>query len=182
LYERLAPWLDIFERKVSHREQAGDATQVTSTVKVILFGLGRYGNNIACGLRRSGCDVLGVDFDPEAIRAWLKQGLPAHYGDAEDPEFPASLSQAPWIVSAIPLGDINLALLHALRHHGYTGQVALTAHTTHDAERLRSAGADVVFLPFSDAAERAVELLTTPAVQEISTVGYCISQGEFRDG
>ena len=165
LYEYLAPWLGIFERAIPHREQAEDAVSQSARVDVIVFGLGRYGNNIAQGLRRSGLSVLGVDFDPEAVRAWHQQNLPAHYGDAEDPEFPATLplEQARWVVCAIPQREVNLALLHALRHHGYAGQVALTAHTMRDAERLRAAGADAVLLPFADAAERAVELLARPA-------------------
>jgi Kef-type K+ transport system membrane component KefB len=166
-YEYLAPWLGIFERAVPHREQAEDAVSQSARTDVIVFGLGRYGNNIAQGLRRSGLSVLGVDFDPEAVRAWHRQNLPAHYGDAEDPEFPATLplEQAQWVVCAIPQREVNLALLHALRHHGYAGQIALTAHTIQDAERLRAAGADAVLLPFADAAERAVELIARPAEQ-----------------
>ena len=37
----------------------------------------------------------------------------------------------------------NLALLHGLRHQGYSGTVALTAHTRHDAEQLRAAGLSI---------------------------------------
>jgi len=49
-------------------------------------------------------NVLGVDFDRQAVVGWLKEGLPARYGDAEDPEFPATLplNQAQWVVSTIP--------------------------------------------------------------------------------
>lgn len=161
LYEYLAPWLGLFERSVPHREQAEDTVAPNARVDAIVFGLGRYGNNLARGLRHQGWNVLGVDFDPEAVRVWHRDHLPARYGDAEDPEFPATLplEHAQWVVCAIPQRHVNLALLNALRHHGYAGQVALTAHTTQDAERLRAAGADVVLLPFADAAERAVELL-----------------------
>lgn len=167
LYEHLAPWLGLFERAVPHREQAEDAVPQGARADVIVFGLGRYGNNIARGLRHNGFGVLGVDFDPEAVRAWHRHHLPARYGDAEDPEFPATLplGQAQWVVCAIPQRDVNLALLNALRHHGYAGQIALTAHTARDAERLRAAGADAVLLPFADAAERAVGLLTTSPVR-----------------
>ncbi|MCS6925076.1 MAG: cation:proton antiporter [Candidatus Binatia bacterium] len=162
LYEYLAPWLGLFERSVPHREQAEDTVAPSARVDVIVFGLGRYGNNLARGLRHQGRSVLGVDFDPEAVRVWHRHHLPARYGDAEDPEFPATLplEHAQWVVCAIPQRHVNLALLHALRHHGYTGQIALTAHTAQDAERLRAAGADVVLLPFADAAERAAEILT----------------------
>ncbi|MFQ5932781.1 MAG: cation:proton antiporter, partial [Nitrospiraceae bacterium] len=163
LYERLAPWLRIFERRVPHREQADDEVLGAAfNPGTILFGLGRYGSRLAAGLRREGYAVLGVDFDPEVVAHCHQQGWPAHYGDAEDPELLASLplSGVRWILSSIPGHDTNLTLLHALRAHGYAGRVALTAHSTRDAELLKQSGADVVLLPFADAAERAVELLT----------------------
>lgn len=168
LYERLVPWLGIFERSVPHREQAEDALQGGARISVIVFGLGRYGSNIAQGLRDCGETVLGVDFDPETIRRWHTQGWPAHYGDAEDPEFPASLplQHARCLISTIPSQEVNLTLFHALREHGYRGRVALTAHTMGDAERLRAAGADVVLSPFTDAAIRAVELLSPRAAAQ----------------
>jgi Kef-type K+ transport system membrane component KefB len=164
LYERLAPYLGVFERHIPHREQATDDLQ-PEEVDVILFGLGRYGSNLARGLRDHGTKLLGVDFDPQAVADWRSRGWPARYGDAEDPEFPASLplGRAKWVVSTMPERDVNLALLHALRDQGYKGKVALAAHTTPDAELLREAGADRVLLPFSDAAERAVaELAAVP--------------------
>lgn len=163
IYERLAPWLRIFERRVPHREQADDEAVGTMIhTDIILFGLGRYGSRVAAGLRRKGHAALGVDFDPEVVADWHTRGWPAHYGDVEDPELLGSLplAQVRWIVSSIPGYEANTTLLHTLRSHGYTGRVALTAHTTQEAERLKQTGADVVFLPFADAAERAVEVLT----------------------
>jgi hypothetical protein len=84
--------------------------------------------------------------------------LPAHYGDAEDPEFPATLPlhEARWVISTMPQRDINLTLFEALRNHGYQGQVALTAHTRLDTDYLHAANVDLVLMPFADAAERAV--------------------------
>ncbi|MGE0821155.1 MAG: cation:proton antiporter [Candidatus Binatia bacterium] len=163
LYEFLTSWLAIFERTVPHREHLGDTSPNTTPVGVILFGLGRYGNSLADGLRRNGLSVVGVDFDPQAIAAWHAQGFAAQYGDAEDPEFPITLplSRTQWVISAIPQYGINVILLQALRAHGYGGRVALTAHTTDDAKLLHEAGADAVLLPFADAAERAVEVLTS---------------------
>jgi Kef-type K+ transport system membrane component KefB len=162
LYDRLAPRLDVFERRVPHREQAvDDGTPVQARADVILFGLGRYGDGIARGLRERGLRVLGVDFDPAAIAIWHRRGHAAVYGDAEDPEFPATLplAQARWVVCAIPNRELNLALRHALRAHGFRGAVALTAHTAHDARVLQSQGADLVLRPFAVAAEQTAEVL-----------------------
>jgi hypothetical protein len=56
--------------------------------------------------------------------------------------------------------DAELGLLHALRHHGYRGRIAVSADSPQDAERLEAAGADRVFLPFASGAEQAAQLLT----------------------
>jgi hypothetical protein len=159
LYERLAPWLGIFERRDAFREKQldGIASHLLD-VDVIIFGLGRYGSNVADGLRELGYRVLGVDFDPETVDNWHRRGLPAHYGDAEDPEFPSTLplNQARWVISTMPQREINLTLFQALRNHGYQGKVALSAHNRLDADYLQAAHVDLVLMPFADAADRAV--------------------------
>jgi Kef-type K+ transport system membrane component KefB len=168
LYERLGTWLQVFERKIPHREQDEDATSGTALrPDVILFGLGRYGSRVAEGLRQRGHIVLGVDFDPEMVAHWHTQGWPAFYGDAADPDLPVSLplNRTQWVVSTIPVASTNLTLLHALRSHGYTRQVALAAFSVREAELLKQSGTDVVvLLPLADAAERAVELLSASPV------------------
>ena len=163
LYEWLAPRLGLFERQLPHREQAIDITRALprSGTDVILFGLGRFGDGIASALRERGVTVLGVDFDPQAIAAWHRHGYPAIYGDAEDPEFPATLplARAAWVVSAIPDRRLSLVLHGALKAHGFCGKVALTAHNTHDARVLEQQGVDLVLRPFSAAAEQTAEAL-----------------------
>lgn len=168
LYEWLGSWVQVFERKIPHREQDEDATSEPGlNPDIILFGLGRYGSRMAEGLRQKGHTVLGVDFDPEMVTHWHTQGWPAYYGDAADPDLPTSLplSQTKWIVSTIPVSSTNITLLHALRSHGYIGQVALAAFRSSEAELIKQSGSDVVvLLPLADAAERAVELLSESPV------------------
>jgi Kef-type K+ transport system membrane component KefB len=161
LYERFAPRLGVFERQVPYRELALEDGAPPPATDVILFGLGRYGDNLARELRRQGVSVFGVDFDPQAIRAWREAGFPAQYGDAEDPEFPGTLplAHARWVVSTVPSRDVSLALLHALRSHDFRGRIALTAHSEADAALLRLKGADTVLLPFTDAAGQAARTL-----------------------
>ncbi|MGK7876417.1 MAG: cation:proton antiporter [Xenococcaceae cyanobacterium] len=163
LYEWLAPWLCLFERKIPHREETfrdlGEAE--VSQVDVILFGLGRYGGSMIQDLHQHGLVVLGVDFDPEIVKFWRKEGMLTFYGDAEDPEFAAvlPLNDARWVVSTIPGQRIGLTLLHALKHHDFLGRVALTSHTLREMDILKRAGADLVLLPFRDAASEAARTL-----------------------
>lgn len=163
LYPLLSSWLDRFERQIAHLERptrtATDAEQ--TPVDVIVFGLGRYGGSVVQDLRQYGLTVLGVDFDPEIVTFWQREGLWTLYGDADDPELTAvlPLKEARWVVSTIPVCDVGLTLLHTLQHHHFGGRVALTSHNRRDEAILLEAGADMVLLPFRDAARQAARVL-----------------------
>jgi len=74
IYERLAPWLSIFERRVPHRELDGPQ-DVDDGVDILLIGLGRYGAALAQSLRSRGCRLLAVDFDPAAVQLHIRDGF-----------------------------------------------------------------------------------------------------------
>jgi Kef-type K+ transport system membrane component KefB len=173
LYERISPWLGMFERKRAHREEAQDRNTEQSGVDVILFGLGRFGSGIARELRQRGHRVLGVDFDPELVHRHEGHGYAVRYGDAEAPEFLVTLplGRVRWVLSSVREKDINFALLHGLRDFGYQGRVAVTAHTTSDAEQLKQAGADRVLIPYADAAAEAVDNLFGASGKQVPGVG-----------
>ncbi|MFH2139955.1 MAG: cation:proton antiporter family protein [Pseudomonadota bacterium] len=159
LYERMAPWLNVFERRDPHRERLVEqGHKHGEDAQVIVFGLGRYGSRLIGNLHERGYEVLGVDFDPEVVRDLRHHGIAVRYGDAEDMDFPESLplSGASWVVSTLPQLKLNLTLLHALSQHGFAGKVAVTAHHDSDARQLRKAGANLVLDPFSNAADFAV--------------------------
>lgn len=170
LYARLAPYLDIFERKDPFREKRQDALQPgLGGVDVILYGCGQYGTNLAATMLERGRTVLGVDFDPQTVKAWKEAGRTAWFGDAEDPEFPSALPlhEARWVVSAVGDRDSTISLMHSVRNHGFTGGIAVTARTPDDIEEFKRAGADVVFAPFSDAAAEAADRLVAAEQQEL---------------
>lgn len=160
LYERLAPWLKIFERQRPHREiELGGEPEVGGT-EIILFGLGRYGSGIAKVLRGRGVQLLSVDYNPDLVRS-KPLDYPVLYGDAEDPEFVASLPLAhvQWVVSTARERQVNQALIHTLRSLDYAGRIAVTVHGSGEIARLKQAGADLVLEPLSDAAREAVDRL-----------------------
>ena len=161
LYERLAPYLRVFERRDAHREEAGAGDLHGPPADVVLFGLGRYGSGIAAHLEVHERSVLGVDFDPQAVSAWNARGGRAVYGGAEDPEFTAQLplAHARWVVSSVRDPGINRAIVQALHHAGYRGHVALAADDRAQYKGWKGGGADLLFVPFEDAGEQAVDLL-----------------------
>lgn len=167
LYHWLEPFLGMFERRAPKREAAGDQHDLDhQTYDVILFGLGRYGSAIAEHLCKDKTMLLAVDFNPDALRRWRAAGYDAVYGDACDAESISSLplKSVKWVVSALPQHDLGLShedprlvLIDALRRQSYTGKIAVSTQQESEIELLKSKGADMVFLPFHDAAERAVE-------------------------
>ena len=167
LYNRCAPWLGIFERKTPFRELAVEnQVEARAEADVIVYGLGRYGRRLAKCLQEQNLRMLGVDFDPEIVRICQRHGMKVRFGDAEDPAFPETLplAGAHWVVSTLPQPELNLVLMDALRYHGFTGRLAMTAHNDRDAKRLTHAGADKVLFPFNDAADFAANIIANEMI------------------
>lgn len=167
LYHWLEPILTPFERHTPYREEASFQQESThQTYDVILFGLGHYGQAIAAHLIQRHFKVLAVDFNPEEVNEWRKKGKPAIYGDACDIEFIESLPlyKVQWVICTIPqhaLGlthhDPRLILIKGLQARHYTGKIAVSTQHEGNVNALQESGADLVFLPFNDAADGAVE-------------------------
>ena len=173
LYSVFEPMLGVFERR-ERGTDSGGSSDGAQPHDVILFGLGRYGLGIASALRTGGKRILGVDFSPEAVRHARAQGYDVVFGDATDPEFLAHLplGRAEWLVMAVPEHDTGVthddprqALIKAARNLGFEGKVAVAAHRETTAEQLIGIRADLVLMPYRDAAYAAAQMITgeTPA-------------------
>lgn len=184
LYGLFEPLLGIFERKGTPREPSDGVHHGANHCDVMIFGLGRFGTAIGIRLKNKGLNVLGIDFNPLAVKRWRNLGLESEYGDATDPEFVAALplASAKWVVSTVPVHptglsheDTRITLLQVTRSAGFQGRIAVTSHSKPDTEDLLTSGADIVLEPFQDAADRAVDLLTggeqmeRTAIPEIET-------------
>jgi len=160
LYERLAPYLGVFERR---NPTKGSEEAAAVPVDLIVYGYGRFGRSLVPELVRRGLRILVVDWDPRSV-----EGDPDHeriaivFGDAEDLEYPGSLplQQARAVVSTIPDVGTNTTLASAVRRWGFDGLVGVTAHTPADADRLALPGIDLVLRPFEDAAAVAASELS----------------------
>jgi Kef-type K+ transport system membrane component KefB/Trk K+ transport system NAD-binding subunit len=162
LYRLLSEPLKIFEKRNPHREAALDTHGIVSSVDVIIVGLGNYGSGVAEYLLRRGKVLVGVDFDPLSLEKWSSRGISVLYGDMADPEIhdQLPLNSAHWVVSTVRSKELNLALLQQLKNRGYKGRVAVTATNQDEVNEYETTGANVVFRPFADAAEQAVDALT----------------------
>jgi predicted Kef-type K+ transport protein len=150
LFEKIEPWLRVFQRRNAHQRTVPDNGPETD---ILVYGLGRFGSQVVDRLTAAGKNVVAVDFDPDTVSAWNRNGITAVFGSAEDLDFLESvpIAQARWVVSTLPSADVNLTLLHALRHHDYQGRIALTALSARDVQRLEAADADIVLEPFRSA-------------------------------
>ncbi|MEM6461139.1 MAG: cation:proton antiporter family protein [Pseudomonadota bacterium] len=167
LYSVFEPVLGIFERRNPGAEPE-EGPEAKRPHDVILFGLGRYGLGIAAALDDTGKRILGVDFSPEAVRNARALGYDVVFGDATDPEFLAHLplSRAEWLVMAVPEHDTGVthddprqALLKAVRELGFEGKVAVAAHHETTAQALADIRADLVLMPYRDAAFAAARMI-----------------------
>jgi Kef-type K+ transport system membrane component KefB/Trk K+ transport system NAD-binding subunit len=162
LYERVSRYIHIFERK--HTRESDENQQQLEHAgadTVILIGLGNYGSQIGEQLVRRGRTVLGVDFDPSAVERWKMRGGQAIFGDAEDPDFShaMALSSAQWVISSVRQSQADAAIINALRHAGYRGLIGLAADNRNEVPEPLAAQADLLFVPFENAAEQAVDLV-----------------------
>jgi Kef-type K+ transport system membrane component KefB len=157
----LSPYLDIFERKVPHRESDLDRDRHLESPDILLFGLGRFGMVMAQTLQKEGQRVLGVDFNPDLLKDASKHRVPVKYGDAEDAEFVAhmNLEKTRWVVCTTRDSTVGLLLLKSLKELGYQGKVALSSYSEASGEELKEHGADLILVPYHDAAIEAVERL-----------------------
>jgi len=168
LFDRLSPWLRFVER----RNAIDDATPATVRHDVLVFGYGRFGRHLVEHLAAAGHRVLVVDWDPYARvhldDPSLARRVTLRYGDADDPEYPATLplQGTRCIVSTIARTDTNLVLARSLRRWGATGTLAVTALSLRDRERLQPALdtglVNLVLQPFDIAAEAAITSILAP--------------------
>ena len=124
LYERLAPWLAVFERRRPHRELAMERQKSPEEpLRVIVFGLGRYGEHLLARLQHNGVAAMGVDFDPETVRRLRQRGIGRHR------HFALAVAQPGALHPQLGLPNGNHAAL-----------VAVPAHVTSVTSRVLGAG------------------------------------------
>lgn len=160
LYHFASPWLSMLERNVPCRETAQDHT-INSNIDVIIYGLGRHGEHIAKSLAKHGLKVMGIDFDPRKMNSFKHSQIVVQYGDAEDGEFCKGLplDTAKWVVSTIAHPIANQVLVSSLKELQYQGKVAVSAYQENDYKLMEQLGADLIFVPYRDAASLASERL-----------------------
>jgi Kef-type K+ transport system membrane component KefB len=159
IYTFLAPYLQIFERKVPHREIALSEDKESDHPDTVIFGLGRFGTLIAHALQEKGRHIVGIDFNPDLVHSSKINFIPVQYGDVENPDFIShmDLREIKWVICTIREIHIGVIVIDSLKEAGYSGKIAISCHSETEARKLREHGADLTLIPYRDAAYEAVD-------------------------
>jgi Kef-type K+ transport system membrane component KefB len=168
IYKYIAPALSIFEHSLPYKENE-QFTNQSKKCEVIILGWGRFGTQITERLEEHHqIHYLGIDFDPDVVRAGQKKGKNIAYGDMEDPEL---MEQVPFKESKVIISTVadyhhSKQLVKTLRRENYTGKIFLTALTEKDHELMSSFGVDQVIIPHKMAANNFFNLHIDPLIQK----------------
>jgi Kef-type K+ transport system membrane component KefB len=155
IYDLISPALRIFERKVPFGEAKIQQIKKVD-YDVVIFGVGRFGANIADQLDlHPEVNFLGVDFDPDLVKIWQAANRPIIYGDIEDADL---LDYIPFtnvkcVVITIPNVDQALYLLKTLRKQDFKGKIFMVAQNESMSKTLAECNIDSVLLIHKMAAE-----------------------------
>lgn len=144
LYNYLAPYLNIFERK-NAREKAVH----TEKYPIIVVGSGRVGYDFIKLFKKENLNFLVIEHDPEAVEQLKGMGVNCFYGDASDPDLlvDIKLNQADIVISTVPDLATNHVILSIAKRGSKPPLVMQVAHSINNALELYKAGAGYVVLP-----------------------------------
>ncbi len=132
----------------------------------IICGLGRVGRGAVQELLRSGARVVAIDSSPQKARWAIDQEIPTIVGDATQDETlrEAGIGVAAELVSAIASDANNVYV--ALSARVLNPNLLISARATNEQaeEKLRRAGANTVFTPYSFIGHRLAQSMLRPHV------------------
>jgi voltage-gated potassium channel len=132
----------------------------------IICGYGRVGRNAARELQRSGVPFVIVDLKPERVEKAMLAGMLAVVADATRDETLRSVSieRARGLITALATDADNLFVILSAKNLNRQLYVATRAGEEEAEEKLRHAGADAVFAPYTTAGYRLAQAVLRPHV------------------
>jgi len=132
----------------------------------IICGYGRVGRNAAHELRRSGVPFVVVDRNPERAERAMQAGMLAVAADStrDDTLHALGITRARGLVAALATDADNLFVILSAKNLNPQLYVATRAGEEEAEEKLRRAGADAVFAPYTVAGYRLAQAVLRPHV------------------
>jgi voltage-gated potassium channel len=134
----------------------------------IVCGYGRVGRSAAAELQRAGAQLVVVDRNPEKYARAQRNGLPAIQADSTRDEalIEAGIKRAKGLVAALATDADNVFLILSAKTLNPMVDVAARVGDEEAEQKLRLAGADTVFPPYTHAGHQlALSLLRPHVVQ-----------------
>lgn len=135
----------------------------------IICGFGRVGRNAAFELQRAGAAFLVVDRNEQRVERATQAGMLAIAADATRDESlrQAGVERARGFIAALATDADNVFVILSAKTLN-PGLTVVTRASEEDAEeKLRRAGADIVFSPYSMAGHRLAQALLRPHVVQL---------------
>ncbi|MBV8569063.1 MAG: potassium channel protein, partial [Acidobacteriaceae bacterium] len=134
----------------------------------IVCGFGRVGRNAAMELQRAKKAFLVVDRNEERVDRAMRAGMLAIVADAtrDDSLREAGVLSARGLIAALPTDAENLFIILSAKTLNPQLTVVTRASEEEAGEKLRRAGADTVFAPYTMAGHRLAHALVRPHVVE----------------
>ncbi len=132
----------------------------------IVCGFGRVGQGAAEELKHSGVPFVVVDVQPERVEAAIRTGMLAVAADStrDDTLRQVGVERARGLVAALSTDADNLFVL--LSAKGLNPRIYVSARAAEEGaeEKMKRAGADAVFAPYSITGHRLAQSLLRPHV------------------
>ena len=132
----------------------------------IICGYGRVGRNAACELKRAGVPFVVVDREPGRTERAVQTGMLAVTADSTRDETLRSLGveRARGLISALATDADNLFVILSAKNLNPKLFVATRAAEEEAEQKLRRAGADALFAPYTTAGYRLAQAVLRPHV------------------
>jgi voltage-gated potassium channel len=138
----------------------------------IVCGIGRVGRGAAAELQRSGKPFVIVDRDENRVEWAIKQGMLAVQADCSQDETLRDLGieRAKGLIAALASDADNLYLTLSAKTMHPMLNIATRVSTEEAEAKMRRAGADAVFLPYTMTGYRLAQAILRPHVFEFFDV------------
>jgi voltage-gated potassium channel len=132
----------------------------------IICGFGRVGRGAAAELKHAGAAFVVVDSEPDRVERAMLSGMLAVAADAtrDDTLHQVGIERARGLVAALSTDADNLFVLLSAKGLNPKLYVAARAAEEGAEEKMRRAGADAVFAPYSITGHRLAQSLLRPHV------------------
>jgi voltage-gated potassium channel len=153
----------------------------------IVCGFGRVGRNAAFELQRAGASFLVIDRNEQRVERAEQAGMTAIRADATRDESlrEAGVERARGFIAALATDADNVFVILSAKTLNPRLTVVTRASEEDAEEKLRRAGADTVFSPYSMAGHRLAQALVRPHVVQLldfesQAVGLDVTMEQLR--